>query len=217
MRANILLFVTQATSPYLSGVPGVGSTYAQYYAPQLVPAMLGHDHAAAASPLGVMQQPMLQQKLPRTDRLEVRTRSFKFTFVNIRVEASRCCLILRGRITVSWSTYFLLNFYSSNIKLKKKLIWQPLIWRCRRSRTPYLAKETPVTPDPCFAWAHWPGELARVLREQHSLTMVKDLHYWRNHLAIGLDRKKIVVLYCGLIAWWHCAHGVLAPLAYNSR
>ncbi|XP_013181135.1 PREDICTED: muscleblind-like protein 3 isoform X5 [Papilio xuthus] len=64
--------VAQATSPYLSGVPGVGSTYAQYYAPQLVPAMLGHDPAAAAaSPLGVMQQPVLQQKLPRTDRLEV--------------------------------------------------------------------------------------------------------------------------------------------------
>lgn len=34
--------------------------------------MLGHDPAAAAaSPLGVMQQPVLQQKLPRTDRLEV--------------------------------------------------------------------------------------------------------------------------------------------------
>ncbi|XP_045487607.1 muscleblind-like protein isoform X2 [Pieris rapae] len=62
---------TVATSPYLSGVPGVGSTYAQYYTPQLVPAMLGHDPAAAAaSPLGVMQQPVLQQKLPRTDRLE---------------------------------------------------------------------------------------------------------------------------------------------------
>lgn len=61
----------QATSPYLSGVPSVGSTYAQYYAPQLMP-MLGHDPAAAAaSPLGVMQQPVLQQKLPRTDRLEV--------------------------------------------------------------------------------------------------------------------------------------------------
>ncbi|XP_039764611.1 muscleblind-like protein isoform X2 [Pararge aegeria] len=60
-----------ATSPYLSGVPGVGSTYAQYYAPQLMPAVLGHDpSAAAASPLGVMQQPVLQQKLPRTDRLE---------------------------------------------------------------------------------------------------------------------------------------------------
>lgn len=68
--------VFQATSPYLSGVPGVGSTYAQYYGPQLVPAVLGHDPAAAAaaaagSPLGVVQQPMLQQKLPRSDRLEV--------------------------------------------------------------------------------------------------------------------------------------------------
>ncbi|XP_037977174.1 muscleblind-like protein isoform X2 [Plutella xylostella] len=58
-----------ASSPYLSGVPGVGSTYAQYYGPQLVPAMLGHD-PSAASPLGVMQQPVMQQKLPRTDRLE---------------------------------------------------------------------------------------------------------------------------------------------------
>ncbi|XP_026738013.1 protein muscleblind isoform X8 [Trichoplusia ni] len=65
-----------ATSPYLSGVPGVGSTYAQYYAPQLVPAVLGHDPAAAAaSPLGVMQQPVLQQKLPRTDRLEMDMKS----------------------------------------------------------------------------------------------------------------------------------------------
>ncbi|XP_045487610.1 muscleblind-like protein isoform X5 [Pieris rapae] len=68
---SLALLAPQATSPYLSGVPGVGSTYAQYYTPQLVPAMLGHDPAAAAaSPLGVMQQPVLQQKLPRTDRLE---------------------------------------------------------------------------------------------------------------------------------------------------
>ncbi|XP_061707926.1 muscleblind-like protein isoform X6 [Cydia pomonella] len=66
---SLALLAPQATSPYLSGVPG--STYAQYYAPQLMPAVLGHDpNAAAASPLGVMQQPVLQQKLPRTDRLE---------------------------------------------------------------------------------------------------------------------------------------------------
>ncbi|XP_050675551.1 protein muscleblind isoform X2 [Leptidea sinapis] len=64
---------TVATSPYLSGVPGVGSTY-QYYAPQLMPAMLGHD-PAAASPLGVMQQPVLQQKMPRTDRIEMDMKS----------------------------------------------------------------------------------------------------------------------------------------------
>ncbi|XP_031763894.2 protein muscleblind isoform X8 [Galleria mellonella] len=69
---SLALLAPQATSPYLSSVPGVGSTYAQYYTPQLVPAMLGHDPAAAAaSPLGVMQQPVLQQKLPRTDRLEL--------------------------------------------------------------------------------------------------------------------------------------------------
>lgn len=78
MRTNFVC-LSQATSPYLSGVPGVGSTYAQYYAPQLVPAVLGHDPAAAAaSPLGVMQQPVLQQKLPRTDRLEVRTLRYLF-------------------------------------------------------------------------------------------------------------------------------------------
>lgn len=41
--------------------------------------MLGHDPAAAAaSPLGVMQQPVLQQKLPRTDRLEVTMFSLKY-------------------------------------------------------------------------------------------------------------------------------------------
>ncbi|XP_045487608.1 muscleblind-like protein isoform X3 [Pieris rapae] len=73
---SLALLAPQATSPYLSGVPGVGSTYAQYYTPQLVPAMLGHDPAAAAaSPLGVMQQPVLQQKLPRTDRLEMDMKS----------------------------------------------------------------------------------------------------------------------------------------------
>lgn len=65
----------QASSPYLSGVPGVGSTYAQYYGPQLVPAMLGHDPSAAGSPLGVMQQPVMQQKLQRNDRLEVNNRA----------------------------------------------------------------------------------------------------------------------------------------------
>ncbi|CAH2238085.1 jg18468 [Pararge aegeria aegeria] len=73
---SLALLAPQATSPYLSGVPGVGSTYAQYYAPQLMPAVLGHDpSAAAASPLGVMQQPVLQQKLPRTDRLEGQRRA----------------------------------------------------------------------------------------------------------------------------------------------
>ncbi|XP_050675548.1 protein muscleblind isoform X1 [Leptidea sinapis] len=70
---SLALLAPQATSPYLSGVPGVGSTY-QYYAPQLMPAMLGHD-PAAASPLGVMQQPVLQQKMPRTDRIEMDMKS----------------------------------------------------------------------------------------------------------------------------------------------
>ncbi|XP_026329819.1 muscleblind-like protein isoform X6 [Hyposmocoma kahamanoa] len=85
---SLALLAPQATSPYLSGVPGVGSTYAQYYAPQLVPAMLGHDHAAAASPLGVMQQPVLQQKLPRTDRLEMDMKSVgSFYYDNFVLQA----------------------------------------------------------------------------------------------------------------------------------
>lgn len=84
--------MSQATSPYLSGVPGVGSTYAQYYTPQLVPAMLGHDPAAAAaSPLGVMQQPVLQQKLPRTDRLEVSTHILIPSHHQSLSSASQCC------------------------------------------------------------------------------------------------------------------------------
>lgn len=81
----------QATSPYLSGVPSVGSTYAQYYAPQLMP-MLGHDPAAAAaSPLGVMQQPVLQQKLPRTDRLEVGIAFLLLLSSPSPSSAFRCC------------------------------------------------------------------------------------------------------------------------------
>lgn len=95
-----LAFVWQATSPYLSGVPGVGSTYAQYYAPQLMPAVLGHDPAAAAaSPLGVMQQPVLQQKLPRTDRLEVRPPPYYYTpHHQYLSSASQCCHLHGGRL-----------------------------------------------------------------------------------------------------------------------
>lgn len=64
----------QATNPYLTGMPT--STYSPYFAPgHLVPALLGPDPSTVASPLGhtVVSQavPVAQQKIPRSDRLEV--------------------------------------------------------------------------------------------------------------------------------------------------
>lgn len=52
------------------------STYSPYYAPgHLVPALLGPDPSTVGSPLGhtVVQQavPVAQQKIARSDRLEV--------------------------------------------------------------------------------------------------------------------------------------------------
>lgn len=64
----------QASNPYLTGVPAVGSGYSPYFtAGPLVPALVGHDPGAVPSPLApAIPQPVLQtQKLPRSDRLEV--------------------------------------------------------------------------------------------------------------------------------------------------
>uniref|UniRef100_A0A1B0FEL9 C3H1-type domain-containing protein n=1 Tax=Glossina morsitans morsitans TaxID=37546 RepID=A0A1B0FEL9_GLOMM len=64
---------TVAANPYLTGIPA--NTYSPYFAPgHLVPALLGPDPAAVASQLGpVVPQAVqvTQQKLPRSDRLEV--------------------------------------------------------------------------------------------------------------------------------------------------
>lgn len=63
----------QATSPYLTGIPA--NTYSPYYAAgHLVPTLLGPDPTAVASQLGpVVPQTVqvAQQKIPRSDRLEV--------------------------------------------------------------------------------------------------------------------------------------------------
>lgn len=50
------------------------STYSPFYAPgHLVPTILGPDPSTVASPLPVVQQavPVAQQKIPRSDRIEV--------------------------------------------------------------------------------------------------------------------------------------------------
>ncbi|XP_055691507.1 protein muscleblind isoform X18 [Lutzomyia longipalpis] len=63
---------TVATNPYLTGMPT--STYSHYFAPgHLMPTILGPD-PSTVSPLGpVVPQavPVAQQKIPRSDRLEV--------------------------------------------------------------------------------------------------------------------------------------------------
>ncbi|XP_055532088.1 protein muscleblind isoform X16 [Wyeomyia smithii] len=66
--------VTQATNPYLTGMPA--STYSPYFPPgHLMPTLLGPADPSGVSQLGpVVQQavvPAQQQKIPRSDRLEV--------------------------------------------------------------------------------------------------------------------------------------------------
>jgi len=63
----------QATNPYLTGIPA--NSYSPYYTTgHLVPTLLGPDPSAVASQLGpVVPQTVqvAQQKIPRSDRLEV--------------------------------------------------------------------------------------------------------------------------------------------------
>ncbi|XP_019874090.2 muscleblind-like protein 2a isoform X3 [Aethina tumida] len=62
-----------AANPYLTGMPQVGSTYSPYFAPgPIMPTIMGPDPTGVGSPLGVVPQTVVaQQKLPRSDRLEV--------------------------------------------------------------------------------------------------------------------------------------------------
>ncbi|EFA04000.2 Protein muscleblind-like Protein [Tribolium castaneum] len=62
-----------ATNPYLTGMPQVGSTYSPYFAPgPIMPTIMGPDPTGVGSPLGVVPQTVVaQQKMPRSDRLEV--------------------------------------------------------------------------------------------------------------------------------------------------
>lgn len=64
----------QAANPYLTGMPQVGSTYSPYFAPApIMPTIMGPDPTGVASPLSVVPQTVVtQQKMPRSDRLEVR-------------------------------------------------------------------------------------------------------------------------------------------------
>lgn len=68
----VLCLFLQAANPYLTGMPQVGSTYSPYFAPgPIMPAIMGPD-PGVASPLGVVPQTVVaQQKMPRSDRLEV--------------------------------------------------------------------------------------------------------------------------------------------------
>ncbi|XP_075211861.1 splicing regulator muscleblind isoform X12 [Lycorma delicatula] len=57
-----------ATTPYLTGMPQVGSTFSPYFSPPIMPALMGPDPTAT---LGMVQQTVVtQQKMPRSDRLE---------------------------------------------------------------------------------------------------------------------------------------------------
>lgn len=68
---------TVAANPYLTGVPQVGSTYSPYFAPgPIMPTIVGPDPSGVGSPLGVVPQTVVaQQKMPRSDRLEMDMKS----------------------------------------------------------------------------------------------------------------------------------------------
>lgn len=60
--------ILQATNPYLAGMPQVGSTFSPYFSPPIMSAMMPDP----ATQLGMVQQTVVtQQKMPRSDRLEV--------------------------------------------------------------------------------------------------------------------------------------------------
>ncbi|XP_076254358.1 splicing regulator muscleblind isoform X9 [Rhynchophorus ferrugineus] len=65
-----------ATNPYLTGMPQVSSTY-PYFAPgPIMPTIMGPDPTGVGSPLGVVPQTVVtQQKMPRSDRLEMDMKS----------------------------------------------------------------------------------------------------------------------------------------------
>ncbi|XP_015111346.1 uncharacterized protein LOC107037346 [Diachasma alloeum] len=70
---------TVATNPYLTGMPQVNNTYTPYFTPSpIMPAIMGPaDPTGVGSPLGVVQQTVaMPQKMPRTDRLEMESKSF---------------------------------------------------------------------------------------------------------------------------------------------
>lgn len=68
-----------ATTTYLAGVPQVGSTFSPYFSPgPIMPLTVAPDPSASLSM--VQQTVVAQQKMPRTDRLEVRTSILNYHF-----------------------------------------------------------------------------------------------------------------------------------------
>uniref|UniRef100_V5G1U2 Protein muscleblind n=1 Tax=Anoplophora glabripennis TaxID=217634 RepID=V5G1U2_ANOGL len=70
-------YALTAANPYLTGMPQVGSTYSPYFAPgPIMPTIMGPDPTGVGSPLGVVPQTVVaQQKMPRSDRLEMDMKS----------------------------------------------------------------------------------------------------------------------------------------------
>ncbi|XP_066258540.1 muscleblind-like protein 1 isoform X8 [Euwallacea similis] len=65
-------YALMAANPYLTGMPQVGSTYSPYFAPGPIMPTIMQDPTGVGSPLGVVPQTVVaQQKMPRSDRLEV--------------------------------------------------------------------------------------------------------------------------------------------------
>ncbi|XP_048518506.1 protein muscleblind isoform X8 [Dendroctonus ponderosae] len=68
-------YALMAANPYLTGMPQVGSTYSPYFAPGPIMPTLMQDPTGVGSPLGVVPQTVVQQKMPRSDRLEMDMKS----------------------------------------------------------------------------------------------------------------------------------------------
>ncbi|XP_068904267.1 muscleblind-like protein isoform X7 [Tenebrio molitor] len=70
-------YAFMAANPYLTGMPQVGNTYSPYFAPgPIMPTIMGPDPTGVGSPLGVVPQTVVaQQKMPRSDRLEMDMKS----------------------------------------------------------------------------------------------------------------------------------------------
>lgn len=81
-KKNYFISKQATTNPYLTGIPA--NSYNPYFPHgHLVPTLLGPD-PSVASPLGpVVQQavPVAQQKIPRSDRLEVSEINCLFFFL----------------------------------------------------------------------------------------------------------------------------------------
>lgn len=75
-------------------MPQVGSTYSPYFAPgPIMPTIMGPD-PTVGSPLGVVPQTVVtQQKMPRSDRLEVRRRLIFLLPLVISTPTCILCLI----------------------------------------------------------------------------------------------------------------------------